>query len=225
MPSFPPLLTGHRVTGDAFAHAVTGAGDGRLGAGDCVWRDDADRLDIALVMEPDVARARCGEMVLLAMVAVGDAVGALMPPESAIAYRWPHRIDLNGAEVGGARFAMPDKGTAWLVTGVSLRVRPPLTRDEEPGRDLERTSLWDEGAGEVTVEALVESAARHWVSWLHVWDEEGFAPIAEQWLGRRDEAGSLAQGEGRFTGLDDVGNAIVARDGGHVSLDLFEALA
>lgn len=236
MPTFPPLLEGHRITGDAFAHALSGARDGRLGAGDCVWRDVADVLEIALVMEPEVARARCPEMALLAMVAFGDAAGALMPPEIGITYRWPHLIDVNGAEAGRIRFAMPEAGDAWLVAGLIVQVHPLLAPEIEPGRDLDRTSLWDEGAGDVSVDALVESVARHWVSWLHTWDEEGFAPVAEQWLARRDDQNRLAHRDGRFVGLDDVGNAIVALTDGaapssldqssadHISLNLGEAL-
>ena len=197
--------------------------EGRLGAGDCLWLADPTRLEMAVVMEPEVDRARCPAMALLAMVAFGDALGALAPPEVAVTYRWPNAIDVNGAEVGQVNLAMPPAGADWLVVGLGVTVASTDPVGSEPGENVERTTLAEEGCQDLSGEALTEAVARHWVSWLHEWSEEGLAPVAAQWLSRRDAKDRLAGFEGRFRGLDDEGNAIVER-GGSAVLDLGEAL-
>ena len=81
LPTFPPLLTGHAVSPDtdARAWATAQAEQGALGAGDIVWSRDIANLSFALVLEPDVPRSRCGEILFAGLVAFGDAAGALGP--------------------------------------------------------------------------------------------------------------------------------------------------
>ena len=73
-PTFPPLISGKkRGRGSGlFASAVDGARDGSLGAGDLVWADATDVLRFALVLQPDVPRLRCFEVLYAVMVAFGD---------------------------------------------------------------------------------------------------------------------------------------------------------
>ena len=44
----------------------------------------------------------CAPVALVAVVAMGDAIGALAPPVVAVTNAWPDRIEVNGALVGGA---------------------------------------------------------------------------------------------------------------------------
>ena len=58
-PSFPPLLSGHDVPGaeGAFEAACKRAATGELGAGDVVWSRNVDKVDMAVVLEPETALA------------------------------------------------------------------------------------------------------------------------------------------------------------------------
>ena len=47
-------------------------------------------------------------MLFAAMVAFGDAAGAVIPPEVAITYRWPGSILMNDGEVGSASLMISD---------------------------------------------------------------------------------------------------------------------
>lgn len=224
-PIFPPLLSGHRrdSASEVPAAALRGAAAHRYGAGDLVWAADSEHVALALVLEPEVARDRCGEMLYLGAVAFGDAAGAVIPPEVAITYSWPGGLRLNGALVGKAELVLPEgAGTAapdWMVLTLDAALLPPRNRPE-PGQEMDRTTFWDEGCGDMNTGALVESLSKHLVNWLHRWEDEGFRPVHEQWWGRRDTAAPLARGlAGDLTGLDEHGNALLRGGGGLKTLD------
>ncbi|MDP2621557.1 MAG: biotin/lipoate--protein ligase family protein [Hyphomicrobiales bacterium] len=221
-PTFPPLLTGHAVKRPArpFAEAVEAARAGRFGAGDVAWSRNVSRLECAIVLEPEVRRERAMEMLYVAMVAFGDAFGAVAPPEVALTYRWPQTILVNGAIVGDMPIAMAagtgaDGAPAWLVIGAEIALRD-VSRRREPGHDPGTTTLFDEGCGEVTRTSLIESFCRHFLAWVHTWEHDGFAPAHRVWLGRahdRDRAVTIDCAgntmSGTFVGLDECGNLLL----------------
>lgn len=238
LPTFPPLLTGHKL---AIGRAPAGwaqsrAAKGRLGAGDLVWSEDADDLRLALVLEPDVERARCPEIIFTAMVAIGDAVGALSPPEVAVTYRWPSIILANEAEAGFVDLVISeadrDEVPDWMVVSLHMRLRPKRSAPE-PGQDIDRTTLWDEGCGGLGRTALLESVSRHLVNLIHTWSEDGFKPIHSQWWGRLSGGRPLADGalsgdddgDAALLGLDESGNALIKTGAGTHSVPTMEALA
>ncbi|MEM7428713.1 MAG: biotin/lipoate--protein ligase family protein [Pseudomonadota bacterium] len=229
-PTFPPLLTGHDVKGKpgAFETAGAAAHAGEAGAGDVFWARDTAHFDWACVLEPEVETARALQMHFAAMVALGDAFGAIAPPEVAFQYRWPGELLVNGGRAGRARIAVgpedSDGVPAWLVTGLDLAIR----RDGpqfEPGADPDNTALHEEGCGEITRTDLVESVSRHFLTWVHTWNEEGFRSVHENWLARaegwQEDIHLDWEGEshaGRFLTIDDEGNMILKGEAGVTSL-------
>jgi biotin-(acetyl-CoA carboxylase) ligase len=235
LPTFPPLLTGHKLAVEISPvdWAKTGAAKGKHGAGDLGWSQDADNLRFALVLEPDVPRARCPEMLFVAMVAACDAIGALAPPEVSVTYRWPSVILANEVPIGFADLeisdAEQDGQPDWMVLSVRLRIRPG--RDSpEPCRDMTQTTLWDEGCGELGRTKLLESVSRHLVNLIHTWSEDGFKPIHQQWWGRLSKKMPLAdgafagEGGGTLLGLDDSGNALMKTTDGTQAVLTTDAL-
>lgn len=239
-PVFPPLLAGHAVKAPAlpFQAACEGAQAGRLDAGDIVWARDTGRLDCAIVLEPDVDRDTAAEMLFVAQVALGDAIGAVAPPEIAVRYRWPDVITVNGAMAGAARLAMagesdPDGAPRWLVVGVDVAIRrASFTLD--PGADADRTTLWDEGCTELDRTGLLESFCRHFLSWIDGWGTDGFAPAHAIYLGRLENAGDGAEltvetpsgrVAGAFVGLDEHANLLFRTGAGVAMVRAVDALA
>lgn len=226
-PTFPPLLTGHPVKSPVmpFAHAVEAARAGRLGAGDVVWSRNTSRLDCAIVLEPDVPPERTLEIHYLTMVAFGDALGATAPPEVAVTYGWPATLRVNGGIAGGFRTAMADTcgetgAPDWLVVSVGLAMRGDFSI-LDPGRDRDHTNLDEEGCSEVDRTTLLDSFCRHFLTWIHTWEEDGFKPVHENWLfradGYREEIALTYDGralKGTFIGLDDHGNLLLKTDAG-----------
>ncbi|WP_282609824.1 biotin/lipoate--protein ligase family protein [Pelagibius sp. Alg239-R121] len=179
-----PLAPGQ----DPFEAAVAAARAGNGEAGDFHWSQRLDRIELAVVLEPDTPPADSLTMLPLAMVAFGDALGAVAPPVVAVHFRWPDCVDVNGGFVGGFRTAMADRSNGedvpdWLVIGFGIAVQMDLT-DDAPGRTVHQTTLYDEGCGEVTVDDLTESFARHFLTWINRWQDEGFEPVRLAWLAR-----------------------------------------
>ncbi len=235
-PVFPPLLNGVQVaaTTSAFVAAVRKAVRGEVSAGDLVWSRGDDRMDVAIVLEPDVPAGRAALMLYTVMVALGDCFGALAPPEIGLYYKWPGKILVNSGEVGEARIAMAETRSGepptWLVVGVTLRLLPEAGEDE-PGLNPDRTNLWEEGCGELTCLQLVESFSRHLLTWINTWEDDGFKPVHETWVARAQAfEGDYALDwngarlSGRFMTLDEGGNMLLKTDDGTRSLDVMRAV-
>ncbi len=234
-PTFPPLVTGHPVAAgtDPVSKARSLVSKGRLGAGDLVWSEDVANLQFALVMEPDVERDRCGEMLFAGMVAFGDTIGAIAPPEISVTYGWPNLILMNGAGLGHCTLLVSDAEEngfpQWMILGLDARINP-RSENMDPGLDTTRTTMWDEGCGDLSRTRLLESIARHLVNVIHTWSEDGFKPIHQQWWGRLDEKNPLVftglTGEGaKLVGLDERGNALIKNGDTVTSIETLKALS
>ena len=234
-PQFPPLIAGHCVAAaDPFVVAAKDAASGKAGAGDLYWSDTELRLRAAIVLEPEADASHVEAVHLATMVALGDCIGALSPPEVGIFYRWPDKICANGAVVGFARFiAGPKDGEAvpaWLITGVDVSIRAGH-RALEPGRTPDVTTLWDEGCGSLHLVPLLESFTRHLNTWIHTFEVDGPQPVHEAWLARVEGRGKtvavqLGNDEhiGTFLGLDECGDLILKTERGTELLSLKDAL-
>jgi biotin-(acetyl-CoA carboxylase) ligase len=223
-PQLPPLLRGIQASRPRVA-ALRLANDPAFEPGAVFWSPDPDRLAMAILFAPEVAAERAQEMAPLAMVAVGDAIGALAEPQMAFTFCWPGILLANGADVGDVAVQLPPDATLgaipdWLVVAVELALRPAVARDD-PGSDAGRTTLWDEGAGDLACVDVIGAIARHLLSWLNRWEDEGFAPVHESWMERADGIGepmaALIDGEmvtGDFIGLDEHGGALLRTEAG-----------
>lgn len=237
-PEFPPLLSGRRIVEGqtALAGAVAGARNHSLGAGDVLWDDNPARVELAIVLEPDVPLVRAVQMLPLAMAAAGDCIGVLSPPQVGVMFRWPAALLVNGAQAGRVslmsdgsdRDAVPD----WMVLGLDVRLHHEAD-DVEPGHHRDITSLAEEGCDELTNVQLIESYTRHFLTWLNLWQDDGFRAVHGGFLDRlegRDEPvvlGAAATGQEPVTviGLDEDGNLLVRRqDGSTTALLLLDAL-
>lgn len=216
----PPLLNGQQTAGGACPHetAIAGVDAGTLGAGDFLWSLDGPQMRLAVVLEPEVARGRCHEMLFVLMVAFGDAFGALSPPEIDVAYDWPDTVLVNGARVGksaltispGEEDGVPD----WMVVGLAIAMAPG-ENDPEAGFAKHITTLRDEGCGDMSALELLEATARHFLVWVHGWEEDGFAPVHVAWQRRMAKRKTLSrdyQGQqvtGHPMGLDEHGGLLL----------------
>ncbi|CUH38992.1 hypothetical protein JSE7799_01711 [Jannaschia seosinensis] len=208
-PSFPPMLRGQSAR-DPWAEAMTAARAGCDG-GTIFWRA-GDALEAAVVLAPDVPRDRAAQMIPLAAVALRDALGAIGPPEMPVHLGWDGSILLNGAEAGQVRgMAPPGAGVPdWLIVHLHMRFLPEDS--------LDRTALWQEGAGEVMPVPLLESWSRHLLHRLSEW-EDGPRPLHAEWLAAMwDRAHDKT-----FLGLDEAFGRL-RRDGAATTLDPLDTL-
>lgn len=189
-PLFPPLLSGHGVKAPLvpFAEACRRAARGDLGAGDVVWARNASRATLAIVLEPEVPFATTRQMLPLIETAVADAIGNLMPAQTAVHVRWPATLLVNGGEAATVRMASstlaPDQVPDWIVIGADVVIRHDL-KGREPGELAWLTSLVEEGAlDDLDRSRLIEAISAHVLSWLNTWQDDDFRPIHDAWIGR-----------------------------------------
>ena len=127
-PQLPPLLRSEAMEAgtDVLAKAISRAAAGEVGL--VCYSQAAHVLDMAITLAPEVPAARAQQMHYTMMNAVGDAIGALAPPEVGVRYSFPGNILFNRGHAGIVRMAMaPTDNPAsdipdWLVVSAQVRL-------------------------------------------------------------------------------------------------------
>ena len=224
-PLLPPILTPIPVVNgiDVFAKAIAVAGKSETGT--VLYSENPEYVEVAIILSPEIPKIKCNQMLYIMMVASGDAIGALAPPEVAVTYAFPGFIFLNRGEAGLVKVeiapsnddqSIPD----WMVVGLKLRLNNNIEINEnEINADI--TSLADEGGGYVSRTRAIESLSRHFLAWVSQWEDEGFKPVTEVWNKRREETKVITlknDQEVSWVGLDENGLAIVKSNAQEVFL-------
>ena len=235
-PAFPPLLRPFAVPSDLnpFERCIQLAAEGAE-PGTLLWSIGQDACEGAVVLAPEQPLEPSLPIVLIALLGLGDALGAMVPPMVAVTFGWPDRIEVNGGVVGGVRFASAPTETSdavpdWLVIGFAIAVRRPRTEGAPPGGSRS-TTLADEGCGEVATIDLLEEFGRHFLAWIDRWQEEGVEPVRKAWLSRATGLGKRVEirlGDqvraGTFAGLTETGALRLVRDGVALTIAMDEAM-
>ncbi|MGY9049138.1 MAG: DUF4444 domain-containing protein [Rhodobacterales bacterium] len=205
-PQFPPLLSGLNVAGrDPFAAARQTAAQG-CDAG-LILYDLSGDLRAALICAPEVPLAQAVAMLPLCGVGVQNALGALAPPEVPVHLDWNGAIRVNGGRCGALHIAAsthePDQIPDWLVVGVTLQFEATT---QDTGDTPDETALYSEGCGDLRPQDLLESWARHTLTGLHRWEEDGMPPLHRDWAGLLHGIGQPITQSGQtgtFLGVDE----------------------
>ena len=231
-PVMPPLFRALAVTPDVdpFERGLNAAAEGAE-AGTVLWSIGQERCQAAVVLAPEHSLEDSLPIVLVTMLGLGDALGALLPPVVALTFGWPDRIEVNGGVVGGVRMASartekPGDVPDWIVVGYGIAVQSRADGESGSGR----TTLADQGC-EIACIDLVEHFARHFLSWINRWQEDGVAPVRQAWLSRAaglsssiEVATGAQKKQGIFTGLTDTGSIRLMRNGITQTVSLEEAM-
>jgi hypothetical protein len=173
-----------REVGDAFAHAMRVAA--QEGAGTLVHVGRFDVAEFAVVLEPQEPLRTARRALYAGLVALGDTLVALAPPQVPLTYVWPDAISVDGVLVGGGRLGWPqsadeDAPPEWLVFAAMIRT---ATKEGEPGLNPLSSTIGEEGVSDLDGARLVESFSRHLMVALDAWQERGFDAIARPYLAR-----------------------------------------
>ena len=204
--SFPPLMWGEEVKGDALGHAARRATLG-CDAGLVAYALGPNEVEAALVFAPELPLAKAMIMLPLCGVGFQNALGAIAPPEVAVHLEWSGGIRVNGASCGSlAAMASTTDARAvpgWLVVGVRI----PLIPDrDDMGEVPDRTVLYAEGCADVQPPHLVEAFARHTLNWITRWESDGAAALHAEWRGLAHgvcEVVEQSDMSGTFLGVDE----------------------
>ena len=106
-PQLPPLLTPIAVAEgqDVLAKALSSATTAEVGT--VLYSEAVNVMDVAIVLGPEVPLRQSGQMLYALMIGVGDAIGALAPPEVVVTYQLPGYILLNRGRAGAVSGSRP----------------------------------------------------------------------------------------------------------------------
>ena len=236
-PTLPPMFTPMGFTQEANlpGEAHYRATRKRIDPGTVLYSRRPDRLDAIVMLGPEVSLRRALQVIYPMQLAVNDALGALLPPGVAVHLGWPDRIYVNAALAGGVALhtdshalgAPPD----WILARLTIDIMGD-PKDPFPGKTVDRTSLFEEGANEVSAPDLLEAFCRYFLNWLDRWERGGLPAVRAAWLDRahgRDAAVAFPGPDGpvvgRAEGLNEDGDLILMVDGAKRILPLTEILS
>ncbi len=156
--SFRMALPGTNV----FREAVAAAARDALQAGDVLWCDGGERLEMVLVLEPDRPEEEAELAATLVLHALRDALVALLPPQVEILAASPDRVRVNGGDIARVRHALAGGGAvARVVACATINMRRPA--GTEGGEDPGTAVLEEEGAPGLSPAVLVAETARRFL--------------------------------------------------------------
>ena len=228
VPQLPPLLTAVAVPSGQNVHhkAIALAASSEVGT--VFYSEAVDRMHIAVVLGPEVAVADASQMLFAMMIGIGDAIGALAPPEVAVSYQMPGYILLNKGRAGVVRMAVDPAAGAdsvpdWMVVSaeVMISIDDAGLENWRQDSEYEHTSLTEEGGGHISRTRLVESCSRHFLVWVNRWQDDGFRPLFDAWMHRLETSLQVvfeATSGVEWLGLDETGAMLVKVDGKPISI-------
>ncbi len=181
----PPLLNSIE-TENPFDSAVERIKQGKSGAGDFYWSTASPTTaHISIVLEPDVSPKQAAEMIPLALVALSDCLAVLLPPQVAVEFRESKFVVVNGGVAGNASAAISSAtdqsgNPQWMVLSIMAVLSRPKDA-EDPGHQPDITTLDEEGWENPDPGDFIETFARHFLSWMISWEDDGFQPVARAW--------------------------------------------
>ncbi len=164
---WPPLFSFRMALPgtDVLREAVEAAAAGGLQAGDVLWCDGGERLEMALVLEPDHPAEEAELAAELVLHALRDALIALLPPQVEILAVSPDLVRVNGGDIARVRHALAgggaDAGAARVVACATVNMRRPA--GTEGGEDPGTAVLEEEGAPGLSPASLVAETARRFL--------------------------------------------------------------
>jgi len=186
------------------------AGKGRLGR---VWNDGAGNFMGSTVIRPAAGDPSPATLALMTGLAVYEALVGFLPRQSDLRLKWPNDLLLNDAKVAGILLEAAN-GVVIAGIGVNLHSAPDV-----PGRKV--AALSDLGV-EIGRDGFAQALTVSFDLELQRWRTAGLAPLLRRWQSAAHPMGTrltvLPPGEealeGRFAGLSQEGNLLLALDDG-----------
>lgn len=171
-------------------------GRGRRGRS---WDSPPGNLYCSLLLRPGCGARAAANLSFAAALAVCDTVVPLLPETAEIRFKWPNDVLLDGKKLAGVLLESEITGEAvdWLIIGAGVNVARHPEKTEFPA-----TSLTAAGS-RATVREVMEPYFDNLRYWYARWQDDGFAPLREEWLKRAAGIGKETEvrlGEERLCG-------------------------
>ena len=221
---------------DATSHALRLVGEGAAEDGTIVCSKRENVFDCAVVLSAEQPLEQSALVVMVAVMALADALAATAAPQTKVGYEWPNAVTVNDHEIGKVDIHLPEGTTRadtpeWIVINPRIGIMGPPDGDarlKETG-----TTLHFEGSYDATTGQLLQNFGRFFLTWVNRWLDEGFKPIGDSWSlratrGRKDVEVTVEFGgknvTGILVGLDESGGLILKPGRKRRTLGLLDAL-
>jgi BirA family biotin operon repressor/biotin-[acetyl-CoA-carboxylase] ligase len=173
------------------------------------WETGQGNLAATLLMTTDKPPLQASQIAFVAALAVADLASAYASPEL-VTVKWPNDVLIAGRKAAGILVdsgALGD-GRLWLGVGIGVNLAMPPVAAERPATSFVE-HLLEAHARPPTPEMALTELAAAFDRWIDLWDEGGFAPVAEAWTARAHGLGRICTArleretvEGVALGLD-----------------------
>lgn len=153
------------------------AGVGRRGR---AWTSDAGNLFATLLTTTDKPAAEAAQLSFVAALAVCDMARAWLPPDL-VKVKWPNDLMIGDAKASGILVESgrrPDGGL-WVAVGIGVNLAHHPDTTERPATSFARHMVFPPSP-----ESALDALSAAFEDWQGVWEQSGFAPIAEAWTER-----------------------------------------
>lgn len=193
-----------------------GAGRGRRGRS---WISLPGNLYVSLLLRPHAPPRAALALGFAAALAVAEAIQTTAPG-AIVGLKWPNDVLLGGKKIAGCLLESrlsPDGKLEWLVIGTGVNVAHHPEGTEFPATHLAQAE------STVCIESVLEAYLASFARWQERWENQGFEPIRQAWLGLAVGLGQPIKVrlenetlDGRFAALDAHGGLELAMDDGSV---------
>jgi BirA family biotin operon repressor/biotin-[acetyl-CoA-carboxylase] ligase len=150
------------------------AGVGRRGRS---WTSEAGNLFATLLTVTDKPAGEAAQLSFVAALAVCDFARACLPPDE-VRVKWPNDVMIGDEKASGilVESGRRDDGALWVAIGIGVNLAHAPDNTERPATAFARHM-----AIPPTPEQAMEGLAAAFDDWFSVWEQSGFAPIADAW--------------------------------------------
>ena len=181
------------------------------------WICNDGDMHCSIILRPEFALCDYHQMLVVAIVSLGNSIASYVSPMTALGYRWPNDICIANHKIASIWLQQGESGDGcWLTITLSVNV---LNAPEDP--KINAISIREiEGTTDLNNKRLLESFAREFIKQINNWSQRGHQYVYDQWRMRLDltdqtlwhtdgtQARNLTEVK-----LDDVGNIEVTNDG------------
>jgi BirA family biotin operon repressor/biotin-[acetyl-CoA-carboxylase] ligase len=199
------------------------AGRGRRGRS---WTSPRGNLYVTAILRPDCAIGEAAQLGFAAALALVDALGHLMPPLTDVRLKWPNDVLVNERKAAGILLetVIDSDGTfRALLLGLGVNIADAPDDTAFPATALH----WESAGRGIGPEDLLEPWAKHFLTWVNRWVDDGFQPLRRQWLAYAHPPGQQLrvrlpnrEVHGTFHDMDDAGGLLIDTEHGRERLSV-----
>lgn len=148
------------------------------------WEDTQGNLASTLLVTIDRSPAQAAQLTFVAALAVADLLDRYVPP-ALVTIKWPNDVLLDGRKASGILIesGKAERGGLWLAVGIGVNLATSPQGTERPATSIAE-HLRHDVVAVPRIDEAAEALAETFGLWFERWNEFGFQPILDAWVGR-----------------------------------------